>query len=132
MPFIQVVAAIILKHDQVLIAQRPSGKHKGGYWEFPGGKIESGESEIAALRRELLEEINIEISAAEGFADICFDYPEKSVQLKFFTITDYDGDPIGLEGQQIRWVSRLKLSEYQFPEANLPIVEKLATWNSDC
>ena len=125
MPCIHVVAAIIIKDQKILIAQRPAGKHKGGYWEFPGGKIEKGETAEQALCREIKEEIDIDISATRSFTEIHFNYPEKSVHLQFFEVTAFSGKPKGLEGQLIRWVSRAELLDYQFPEANLVVVSKL-------
>ena len=125
MESVQVAAAIIYRNGKVLIAKRPISKHKGGMWEFPGGKIESGESEQAALARELKEELNIEIQAASLFREIYHEYPEKKVSLKFYLVTDFSGKPAGLEGQPILWVELDKLSEYAFPEAKMPVVTQL-------
>ncbi|TQV85022.1 8-oxo-dGTP diphosphatase MutT [Aliikangiella coralliicola] len=125
MSLVQVAAAIIIKDNQVLIAQRPAEKHKGGYWEFPGGKIEASESAESALARELLEELDIHIADPAEFSEIRFDYPEKSVLLKFFLVTEFNGEPRGLEGQPVQWVAINQIENYQFPEANLPVVEKL-------
>lgn len=126
---IRVAAAIILKNSQVLIARRPVDKHKGGYWEFPGGKIESSETAEQALIREIAEEVNIQIESVELFEEIRYTYPEKVVHLLFFACLNFTGEARGLEGQEVRWVEKSELSQYQFPEANQPIVEKLL--NSD-
>ncbi|TQV75265.1 8-oxo-dGTP diphosphatase MutT [Aliikangiella marina] len=131
MKHIQVVAAVIVKNDHVLIARRPLDKHKGGYWEFPGGKIETGESHEEALVREIAEEINIRIEAPQLFERIDFDYPEKSVSLNFFLTEAFSGEPEGLEGQAIKWVAWPELANYQFPEANQPVVKKLQNWFSE-
>lgn len=125
---IQVVAAIIVQDDQVLIAQRPKDKHKGGYWEFPGGKIEEGESAEQALAREIFEEINIQIKLPKMFHRLDFDYPEKSVSLSFFIVERFSGEPHGREGQPVTWISSSQLSNYQFPEANQPVVDMLLDW----
>ncbi|MCW8879159.1 MAG: 8-oxo-dGTP diphosphatase MutT [Kangiellaceae bacterium] len=125
MSHIQVAAAIILQDDKVLIAQRPADKHKGGYWEFPGGKIDPPESPVEALRREIFEELNIHIKSADPFTEINFEYPEKKVSLKFFVVENFSGTPQGMEGQPIKWVPRLELVDYRFPEANQPVVDKL-------
>jgi len=125
MSVIQVAAAIIIKNDKVLIAKRPEGKHKAGYWEFPGGKIEDNETAEQALVREIKEELNIEISNCEFFTSIEFEYPEKKVQLEFFKVSGFTGEPRGMEGQLIQWVEVSKLQSYQFPEANLVVVNKL-------
>lgn len=125
MSHIQVAAAIIMQDDKVLIAQRPADKHKGGYWEFPGGKIEPQESPIDALQREILEELNIHIKSADPFTEINFEYPEKKVSLKFFVVEKFSGTPEGMEGQPIKWVPRMELVDYRFPEANQVVVEQL-------
>ncbi len=122
---IAVAAAIILKDNQVLIAKRPLDKHKGGYWEFPGGKIEARESAEQALAREIQEELSLQINAPIHYQDVTFDYAEKQVQLKFYKVTKFSGFPQGLEGQEVRWVNLADLSKYQFPEANQVIVTKL-------
>jgi len=122
---IEVAAAIIIANQSVLIAQRPLNKHKGGLWEFPGGKIESGESDLAALKREIAEEINLTIDEARLVEEIHYQYPEKEVVLKFFQVTQFYGDAKGLEGQPVRWVPIGDLEQFDFPEANQPIVEKL-------
>jgi 8-oxo-dGTP diphosphatase len=125
MTSIEVAAGIILRDEQVLIAKRPNDKHKGGYWEFPGGKIEYQESPEAALFRELTEELNIVVKQSKPFSQIQFDYPEKRVLLSFFLVTEFSGEPQGLEGQEICWVAIQDLVNYQFPEANQPVVDKL-------
>ncbi len=125
MKAIQVVAAIIFVNNQFLIAKRPVGKHKAGYWEFPGGKIEVGEEVEAALFRELKEELNIEIDQPSKFSEVSFEYPEKRINLQFFIVKQFKGEPIGLEGQIIKWVTKAELSNYQFPEANIPVVKML-------
>ncbi len=128
MDIIKVVAGIIIKDGQALIAKRPIDKHKGGYWEFPGGKIEAQESPQIALARELTEELNIQVKQSDFFSQVEFHYPEKTVLLDFFLVTEFDGEPKGLEGQQICWVPTKDLSNYQFPEANQKIVERLKAY----
>ncbi|WP_444997644.1 8-oxo-dGTP diphosphatase MutT [Aliikangiella sp. IMCC44359] len=125
MSTIQVAAGVILRQNQVLIAQRPQDKHKGGYWEFPGGKIEINETAHSALARELKEELNIEITEARDFTEVSFEYPEKKVQLNFFLVTEFKGEPIGLEGQPVKWVNIQELNQVKLPEANVIVVEKL-------
>jgi len=125
MSVVKVSAAIILQDKKVLIAKRPEGKHKAGYWEFPGGKIESDETAQQALYREIKEELDIEIINPEIYHQVEFQYPEKKVSLEFFKITNFNGEPKGLEGQIIRWVILSELNLYQFPEANLAVVEQL-------
>ena len=125
MSTIKVAAAIILQKDKILIARRPEGKHKAGYWEFPGGKIEVNETAEQALFREIKEELNIDILNSKFYTQVSFEYPEKKVQLEFFIVTEFIGEPQGMEGQSIDWVEINKLHQYQFPEANLSVVQKL-------
>ncbi len=122
---IQVVAAIIIKNDQLLLSKRLEHLHQGGKWEFPGGKVESNESLESALARELKEEINIEIKEPIFFDEITFDYSEKSVHLHFFLVSQFSGEPQGLEGQQVEWFSINQIKDLEFPAANKAIVRKL-------
>jgi len=125
MEIVKVAAAIIVNNGQALIAQRPLDKHKGGYWEFPGGKIDVRESSEAALIRECREELDIEVIVFEQFDSLRFDYPDKKVHLQFFLVTQFKGKPSGLEGQPLRWVPLEQLAQYTFPEANRPALQKL-------
>ena len=127
---IHVVAAIIRgesygKNGQILIAKRADHLHKGGLWEFPGGKVDAGETPRQALVRELREELAIETTACQPFMAIQHDYPDKQIHLNFWKVTDFDGEPIGNEGQPVQWVALENLPDYPFPEANQPIVERL-------
>lgn len=123
---ILVAAGVILNaQQQVLLALRPSHKHQGGLWEFPGGKVEAGESVRDALGRELHEELNIGVLAASSFVRIEHDYGDKQVTLDVWLVTQYSGVAQGREGQEITWVSIADLSSYQFPQANTPIVTAL-------
>jgi 8-oxo-dGTP diphosphatase len=126
---VHVVAGIIFSSDseQVLIARRPNHLHKGGFWEFPGGKLEFGESELQALRRELKEELNIEFARAKPFQEVSFDYPEKQLHLSFWSVFDVQNvtEVEGLEGQEWAWVRVKDLIHYKFPEANSEIVKRL-------
>lgn len=101
---IDVAAAIVRQADgRVLLAERPHGKPWAGYWEFPGGKIEAGEAPVAALARELHEELGIEIDAATPWITFVHAYPEKSVRLHFFRVSRWHGTPYGREGQRLAW-----------------------------
>lgn len=123
---VHVVAAVIRgDSDSILIAKRPDHLHQGGLWEFPGGKVDDGEAVCDALARELDEELAIEVKAAEPFMEIHHDYSDKSVFLDIWTVEQFEGEPQGNEGQQVRWVSRNELRSYDFPEANLAIIDKL-------
>lgn len=124
---IHVVAGIIWNADktQLLISKRPSHLHKGGLWEFPGGKVDSGESEQQALARELLEELNIEFSCAEKFKQLDFDYPDKRVSLVFFNVYGITGNVNGNEQQLWKWIPKAHITQYEFPEANQSIIDAL-------
>lgn len=126
---IHVAAGVILNDQrQVLLALRPRHKHKGGLWEFPGGKVEQGESVADALARELHEELELTVLASVPFLVIDHDYGDKQVRLDVWLVTRHSGLPHGREGQQIAWVAIADLDTYAFPEANTPIVAALATY----
>lgn len=123
---IDVVAGIIIGSDgKILISQRLKHLHKGGFWEFPGGKIEAGETEKQALARELLEELALEYKSAQHFKSLTFNYPEKTVHLSFYLVTDLQSSATAQEGQAMRWVNKAELANYTFPEANEIVVKAL-------
>ena len=124
---IHVVAGIIWNEDgsKVLISLRPDHLHKGGYWEFPGGKVEQGESLEEALARELYEELRVSFSESSHFKQINFDYPDKKVKLDFFEVFGFTGSAYSSEGQEWQWVPVNQLPDYHFPEANQPVVDEL-------
>ncbi len=118
------VAAAVIRGvaGSVLIAKRPLDKHQGGLWEFPGGKVEAGERVEAALARELLEELDIVVTAARPLIQVRHDYPDKHVLLDVWEVTGFTGEPHGVEGQPLMWVAADALASYRFPDANRPIV----------
>lgn len=124
---IHIVAGIIFNQDksQVFITKRPDDKHKGGFWEFPGGKVEVGETIEQAMTRELDEEIGINVTEQSLFEHLEFDYSDKSLKFDFILVTDFEQQPYGKEGQQGEWVYLESLSQYAFPEANVPILERV-------
>ncbi len=124
---IHIVAAIIFNQDksQIFITKRPDGKHKGGFWEFPGGKVEAGETIEQAMIRELDEEIGIRVTEQALFEHLEFDYPDKSLKFDFIAVTAFDNQPYGKEGQEGCWVDVGNLHQYTFPEANVPILERV-------
>ncbi|WP_144212238.1 8-oxo-dGTP diphosphatase MutT [Shewanella donghaensis] len=119
------VGVIINKQQQILLAMRHAHLHQGNKWEFPGGKVENDETVSEALIRELKEEVGLNVNSTISFMDISHNYPDKQVFLQIHLVTDFSGLAIGLEGQQIRWVDKADLCQYEFPAANLPILEKL-------
>jgi len=123
---LRVVAAVLVdRQGQVLIAQRPPGKWQAGRWEFPGGKLEPGETEAAAVRRELAEELGIRVDAAERLADITHDYPDRRVAIGLWLVLRHEGEPVGLDGQALRWVAPDSLETCDLLEADLPMLPAL-------
>jgi len=120
---IHVAAAVIRGADgRILIARRGETQHQGGLWEFPGGKVEAGEAVQTALARELREELGIEVTAARPLIKIKHDYPDKQILLDVWEVSTFTGEPHGAEGQPLAWVAPRDLADYEFPEANRPIV----------
>ena len=120
---VHVAAAVIRGQDgRILLAKRPDHLHQGGLWEFPGGKVERGESVRAALARELKEELGIELQSARPLIKVRHDYPDKQVLLDVWEVSSFSGEPHGAEGQPLSWAAPRELGNYQFPAANLPIV----------
>jgi 8-oxo-dGTP diphosphatase len=124
---IHIVAAIIFNQDrsQIFITKRPDDKHKGGLWEFPGGKVEQNETVEQAMIRELEEEIGITVTEQALFEHLEYDYPDKSLKFDFMTVSQFNNQPYGREGQEGRWVDIIALPNYAFPEANVPILERV-------
>jgi 8-oxo-dGTP diphosphatase len=107
-----------------LLAQRPLGKPYEGYWEFPGGKLEAGESVEAALARELHEELGIEVTECERWRTLEHDYPHAYVRLYFCKVTAWNGQPVGREGQALAW-QHLPASVSPLLPAAIPVLEWL-------
>ncbi len=121
--WLHVAAGVIVGPDgRILIAERATHRHQGGLWEFPGGKVEAGETAQSALARELWEELNIHVASARPLIQIRHRYPDKSVLLDVWRVESFSGEPHGREGQPLAWVEPEGLLEYAFPAANVPIV----------
>ena len=123
------VAAGILRNagGQVLITERIDDSPFRGLWEFPGGKIRAGETARIALKRELLEEIGIEVTAVEPLMSLTHEYPDRTVELEFFDVTHWQGEPAGLDGQSLRWIDVADLRADELLPADAPIVDLLQT-----
>ena len=120
-----VAAALYDAHGRVLIAERLPGKHMAGRWEFPGGKIEPGESEADALSRELREELGVEVTSAHPLLALNHDYAERRVEISMWIVERYAGQPRGLDGQKLKWVRPQGLPDEDVLEADRPFIEAL-------
>ncbi|MGR9099277.1 MAG: Nudix family hydrolase [Gammaproteobacteria bacterium] len=118
------VAVGLIKNQagEILITRRADGAHQGGLWEFPGGKVEAGETVGQALARELEEELNIRIGRQGPAITVRYRYPDKSVLLDVRRIEQFSGNPQPCEGQPMKWVRPEELPHHAFPAANLPII----------
>ena len=129
---VTVVAAAFIRDDRrILLAQRPKGKAMAGLWEFPGGKIEAGESPEAALVRELKEELSVEIDAKtlKPITFASFGYETFHLLMPLFAVTNWVGELTPLEGQNLAWVAPADLHTYPAPDADIPLFDILANWN---
>lgn len=127
---VQVVVGVLVNaSNEVLVARRHAHLHQGGLLEFPGGKLEDGEDRFAGLQREFQEELGMQINAAFPLRQITHHYEDKSVQLDVWSITDYAGEPQGLEGQPVYWLPVAELEASDFPAANKAIVDDLTLPN---
>ncbi len=127
-PALEVVAAVL--HDgagRVLVTQRPIGKPLAGFWEFPGGKLEPGESQVQCLVRELHEELGIEVLPRDctPLMQLEHRYPERLVRLHVWNISQHAGNPTGREGQALRWLAPTELGSVPLLPADDPIVKCL-------
>ena len=122
---ITVVAAIIRRDWKILITRRFDHVHLPGLWEFPGGKVESGESLGVALKREIQEELGVDITVHEEYFRIEHEYPTKTIRLHFFTCTIDTGIPTAIDVADLKWVTPSELASYEFPEADRELVARL-------
>jgi 8-oxo-dGTP diphosphatase len=121
---IVVVAAVIEQAGRFLITRRLQGTHLAGYWEFPGGKVHEGETQMQALQRELLEELNTGILNARRIFQTAHDYDERSVELHFYR-GDLTAEPEPLLGQEVRWIPREEFAILEFPPADAELIDGL-------
>ena len=121
------VAAGILcdAEGRVLIAERLGDGPFHGLWEFPGGKIDSDETPVQALSRELAEELGIEVTVCASFMNLRHEYDDRIVTIEFFIVSDWNSDPVGREGQALRWVAKERLDAEELLPADVPVVEAL-------
>lgn len=130
MKVIEVAAGLVHREGRYLIARRGPGVHLAGFWEFPGGKREPDETLEACLRRELSEELGIQIDVPIPFQVVRHEYAEKIVELHFFHCRIEAGQATAIDCAEIRWVWPHELGDFEFPPADRPIIEALTRENS--
>lgn len=131
MKIVLVAAVALIDRDgRVLLAQRPEGKSMAGLWEFPGGKVEPGETPEACLIRELHEELGIN-TWSSCLAPLTFashSYEDFHLLMPLYACRKWDGIAAGLEGQKLEWVRPLRMADYPMPPADIPLVAMLRDW----
>ncbi|OYT19766.1 MAG: 8-oxo-dGTP diphosphatase MutT [Nitrospira sp. UW-LDO-01] len=125
MQVIEVAAGLIKRSNRYLIARRKAGVHLAGFWEFPGGKREAGESFADCLQRELWEELNIRIDSPIAYQIVRHEYSDKVVELHFFHCAIEQGEPVPLGCEEIRWVFPEELTKFTFPPADYAVIQSL-------
>ena len=120
-----VAVGILVDDGLALVARRRPGKHLEGSWEFPGGKVQPGETREQALRREIQEEIGVGFDTACELCEVEHRYVDRTVLLTFFLCTGIRGEPSGRESQEVRWVDADELAELPTPEANRGVIRRL-------
>ena len=126
MKIIKVVAAILQKEDKILIARKKEGKPLAGYFEFPGGKIEKGETPEESLARELMEEMNIKIDVKEYVGESIYDYGNGKVsELLGYTAEIIEGDIVLTDHDEYRWVTLEEVCNYNIAPADIPLISKI-------
>jgi len=131
-PLVLVAAAALVRSDgRLLLAQRPLGKSMAGLWEFPGGKVEAGETPQGALARELKEELGVSVREAdmEAFSFASHDYPKFFLLMPVFMIRTWEGEIDAREGQQVAWVSAEEIGNYPAPDADVPLFARFIDWS---
>ena len=125
-----VAAALIDKDGRVLLAQRPPNKSMAGLWEFPGGKVEDGESPENALIRELNEELGIDTwgSCLAPLSFASHSYEDFHLLMPLFACRKWIGTPMAMEGQVLKWVSKNDLKNYAMPPADIPLIAAIRDW----
>lgn len=121
----KVIAGVIERNGKFLIAQRSKKDSFYGKWEFPGGKMEAGETEESCLQRELFEELGIRAEIGSYICSSYFEQNGKLFELKAWYVHSFSGEPILYEHLQFRWVEKNELLQFEYPEPDLPIIQEL-------
>jgi 8-oxo-dGTP diphosphatase len=124
MTTIVVTAAVIERDDRLLVTRRPQGSHLEGYWEFPGGKCDPGETHEACLARELREELGVSATVGAEILCVTHAYPDRTVELHFFQCR-LTSEPMARLGQEMQWVAREQLGSLTLPPADAELVDLL-------
>lgn len=133
MKVLQIAVGIIRNPQyEIFITQRAADAHMANKWEFPGGKIEQGESPEQAVIRELEEEVGIIARAPRLFDKLEYQFPDRHITLWFYLVEQWEGEPWGKEGQPGRWVTLTESDAEKFPPANEPVIAKLMQQRRDC
>jgi len=122
---VRAVVGIVKRDNKVLIAERPLGKPYSGYWEFPGGKIESHESGEAALKRELFEELSITVDSARCLFNYEHAYPDKTVFLEMWLVEQFRGEPTSMEAQTLQWATWDEVVQFKLLSGVWPVLDRL-------
>ena len=122
---IDVTAAILIENGRVLIARRRPGASQAGLWEFPGGKVRPGESPAQCLKREIQEELGIEIAVGEFFGESVYAYEDKTIRLLAYRVRAEGGEMSRNDHAELAWVAIADLGRYRFCPADVPFTEKL-------
>lgn len=122
---IRVAAGLVFRDGTLLIAQRRPDQHLGGYWEFPGGKLEPGETPETCLVRELDEELGIEVQVLDLIDEVEHAYPEKTVSIGFYRCAWLRREPQALQCAAVTWITQGELEDFEFPPADARLLSKL-------
>lgn len=125
MAHVNVAVGVVVNDQAVFVCKRAADVHQGNLWEFPGGKIEAGESPEQGLARELFEEIDIRVQDTQELVTLAHDYGDKQVTLHVYKVMAFAGEPKGKEGQRSEWRAISLLQYSDFPAANKPIIDAL-------
>ena len=127
---VKVAAGLVFKDGKLLIAKRPKNSHLGGMWEFPGGKLELGESFENCLKREMFEELGVKVNVSYEFEEILHQYSEMTVLIKFFICSLSSGKPKAIQCSEFQWINRRDLTRYNFPAADIKVINQLRLNNN--
>ena len=122
----EVVAGLIRDGERILICQRPANKARGLLWEFPGGKVEAGESKREALVRECREELGVTLNVGDVYAELTHEYPDMTVRLTLFEARIGEGVPRNIEHADVKWIKPEEITEYPFCPADKEICGKIS------